>query len=402
MAQTRELYHYIHNVFGSFFKDMLDYFTYVYPRFEYRVMGTYDKAVEFLSKKQQYNRETDKPMLPAIILNPMGEILPADANAGGRQYFRYPNLNPTLSKRLFDPIYKDANMIMYPGFMRFKGEFELLMLMNSFYEYCDVRVLFINVFGGLDRIIYPQFFSSFIILPEEFITYQYYNPYTRLRYTPDWNSVGASQYLVKSTARNELVLPLNIKPQIAMTSIGDASTRYGGSDKLADWRLTATINYEIEMPTYLVIESDYLAENIKLQFRYGSVFSAYNDYQPPEDRSITTMHWSFGLDETSNSEINIDTTSEVVTGYDYTFQKRYFHVVTAEQVDTTADIEILLPQVIDDKETLIINSKYGEMNYGDHYIVSEDGATLIISHENVILEEDMVLELYIYRRLEQL
>jgi hypothetical protein len=41
------------------------------------------------------------------------------------------------------------------------------------------------------------------------------------------------------------------------------------------------------------------------------------------------------------------------------------------------------------------------MAYGDHYTISQDGTTLIINHENVILEEDMVLELYIYRLLEQ-
>jgi hypothetical protein len=362
-------------------------------------MGTYDKAVEYLTKKQQYSRETDKPMLPALILNPVGEILPADANAGGRQMFRYPNLSPSLNKRLYTPIYKDANTLVYPGFMRFKGEFELLMLLNSFYEYCDVRVLMINMFGGMDRIIYPEFFSSFIILPQEFLDYEYYNEYTGLRYRIDWDSVNASTQLVKSTAINELVLPLNIKPQISMTNLSDASSRYGGSDKLADWRLTATINYELEAPTYLVIESDYLAENIQLNFKYGSVYSAYNDYQPPDDMSITHVNWDWGLDQTSNSDINIDTTGEIVSGYDYTFQKRYFHVVTENQVDTTADIEILLPQVIDDKETLIVNSKYGQMDYGDHYVVSDDGTTLIIKHENVILETDMVLELYIYRRV---
>ena len=53
MAQTRERYHFIHNVYANFFKDMLDYFsTTLYPRFEYRVVATYDKAVEYLSKRQ--------------------------------------------------------------------------------------------------------------------------------------------------------------------------------------------------------------------------------------------------------------------------------------------------------------------------------------------------------------
>ena len=83
--QTRWRYHFIHNVYAHFFNDMLEYFsTYLYPRFEYTVVGTYDKAVEYLEKCQQYARETDKPLLPALILNPSGEFDNADANSGGR------------------------------------------------------------------------------------------------------------------------------------------------------------------------------------------------------------------------------------------------------------------------------------------------------------------------------
>lgn len=270
MAQSRETYHFIHNVFGHFFKDMLDYFsTYLYPRFEYRVVGTYDKAVEYLAKRSQYSRETDQPLLPALVLNPSGEFSPADANAGGKQLWRYPNLAPTMIKRLFNPVYQDDHLIMHAGFIRIKGEFELIMLLNSFYEYCDLRLMMINYFGGLDRIIYPRFFSSFIILPDDFLTYEYQNEYTGTHYNIDWSTANASNQLVRSTARNEVVLPLNIKPQISMVSMADASNRYGGPDKIAEWRLTVTVNYEIEMPNYMILESDYLAENVHLEMRYG-------------------------------------------------------------------------------------------------------------------------------------
>jgi hypothetical protein len=227
MAQNRERYHFIHNVFAHFFKDMLDWFSVsIYPRFEYRVVATYDKGVEYIQKVCQYDRETDKPLYPALILNPSGEFGPADANAGGRQLWRYPNLAPTFVKRLYDPVYRDANTLVNAAFLRVKGEFELIMLLNSFYEYCDVRLLMINMFGGLDRIIYPTFFSSYIILPESFINYRYSNPYTGLKYKIDWSGADATNKLVKSTARNELVLPLRIKPQISLTGLSDGSTKY--------------------------------------------------------------------------------------------------------------------------------------------------------------------------------
>ena len=404
MSQLRERYHFIHNVFANFYNDMLEYFTtYLYPRFEYRVVGTYDKAVEYISKTCQYDRETDKPMLPALVLNPSGEFGPADANAGGMQLWRYPNLAPTMIKRLFDPIYRDQHLIVHAGFIRIKGEIELIMLLNSFYEYCDLRMLHINMFGGLNRIIYPQFFSSFIILPESFVNYVYTNPYTGTTYSIDWSTANASNHLVRSTARNELVLPLNVKPQISLINLADASNRYGGSDNIAEWKLSSTINYEIEIPNYLIIESDYLAENVDLEFRYGSVYSAYNDYQPPENRFLFNFSWDWGLNFDTNSEnlgyMNPDDTTCVtkVVG-DFEWKTRYFHEITSgEAADSTADLQIELPEQITYPKILIVNSKYGELNYRDHYYITDNGWTLVIRRDYVTLETGMILELYVYK-----
>lgn len=404
MSQLRERYHFIHNVFANFYKDMLDYFsTYLYPRFEYRVVGTYDKAVEYISKSCQYDREIDNPMLPALILNPSGEFAPADANAGGMQLWRYPNLAPTMIKRLFDPIYRDEHLIVHAGFIRIKGEIELIMLLNSFYEYCDLRMLHINMFGGLDRIIYPIFFSSFIILPDTFINYVYTNPYTGVTYPIDWSGANASNQLVRSTARNELVLPLNIKPQISLTGLSDASDRYGGVDNIAEWKLSSTINYEIEIPNYLIIESDYLAEHIDFEIRYGSVYSAYNDYQPPDTRMLYNFSWDWGLNFDTNSEnlgyMDPDDTTCVTTYVgDFIWKTRYFHELTDSDVadDSTADLEITLPEQILYPKILIVNSRYGELKYGDHYYITNNGWTLVIRRDYVTLEVGMILELYVY------
>jgi len=405
MSQLRERYHFIHNVFANFYNDMLEYFSaYLYPRFEYRVVGTYDKAVEYISKVCQYDRETDRPMLPALILNPSGEFSPADANAGGMQYWRYPNLAPTMIKRLFDPIYRDQHLIVHAGFIRIKGEIELIMLLNSFYEYCDLRMLHINMFGGLNRIIYPRFFSSFIILPDSFVNYRYVNPYTGKTYSLDWSTANASDRLVRSTARNELVLPLSVKPQISLINLADASNRYGGTDNIAEWKLSSTVNYEIEIPNYLIIESDYLAEEADVEFRYGSAYSAYNDYQPPDNRMLYNFSWDWGLESETNSE-NLgyldpdDTTCITRFVGDFIWKTRYFHEVSEfEAADSTADLYISIPEQIVDPKILIVNSKYGTLNYRDHYYLTDNGWTLVIRRDYVTLEKGMILELYVYER----
>jgi hypothetical protein len=399
--QTRWRYHFIHNVYAHFFNDLLDYFsTYLYPRFEYTVVGTYDKAVEYLEKCQQYERETDKPLLPALILNPSGEFDTADANSGGRQLWRYPNLSYGFNKRLFNPVYQDENLLATVSFIRMKGEVELLMLLNSFYEYCDIRMLFINIFGGRDRIIYPRFFSSFIIIPQELIDYEYTNEYTGLTYRIDWEKAGAESKLVRSTARDEIVIPCRIKPQISMVSLGDGSQRYGGADRLADWRLTATINYEVEIPNYFILQSDYLALGADVEIRYGSTFSANNDYQPPINRWLYDVEWELGLDATSDSRITVDpcdSTADVDFIADYLFKIRYFHEVTQAEIDSTSNLTIILPETITEEKKLIVNSHDGALDYGDHYTIENNGQTLIIrTTDTVHLKAGWLMELYVY------
>jgi len=274
MADNRYHYRFIHNVLGDFFHACVEHFGgYLHNRFKYKVVSTYDKAVEFLNKKDQYERETDMPNLPAFILDPVGEMNVADAIAGGKQLFRFPNLAPGFIKRWYAPIYQDADVLVNVGFTRLKGEMNLVMLLNSFYEYCDLRIFMIQYFGSENRWIYPVYFSTFIILPEPFVNYEYENPYTGEHHRLNWDSAGAHDVLVKTTNRNEYVVPCNIRPIFKMTSISDGSQRYGGTDKLAEWRLTVTVEYEVEIPTYMVLQTDWNVDTVKLTLDTASTYS---------------------------------------------------------------------------------------------------------------------------------
>lgn len=401
-SDDKYLYKFIHNVYADFFSDMLEYFKWTYPRFEYNVVATYQKAVEYITKKIELGgREGDIPNRSSLILNPTGEFSIADGNAGGRQTWRFPNLAPGMALKLFDPIYQDSNVEITPGFQRMKGEIELIMLIESFYEYCDLRMYFLNLFGGLERIIEPQFFTSFIILPDELVNFRYINEYTGKDYILDWETAGAYQHVVKTTARDELVIPINIKPQISLMSISDGSTRYGGADHLPDWRLTATINYEIELPVWLILKSDYLLENIDFNINYGSSYSVYNDFQPPDGRILYKKSWDWGLGDTPGEFLS-DATSVVLTHVgDFEFNTRYFHTVSQLDIDSTniLYLDIILPEIILRPKILIVNSKYGELDYGDHYIIVESGTVLRIKKENVELEVGMVLELFVYKEI---
>lgn len=404
MSVTTDKYNYtfIHNVFGSFIEDTLDYFAdYLYPRFAHQVVGTYDKAVEYLTKTAQYARETDKPNLPAIILNPSGEFNLDEANTTARQLWRFPNLAPGIAANMYLPIYQDKHVKVVVAFTRLKGEIELLMLLNSFYEYFDVKLFLLQIFGGEGRPIKPTQFDSFIILPSELYNYQYSNDVTGLTYTLDWESAGAYSYLVKTTNQTEQVVAGSITPEYTLRGLADASTRHGGIDSLADWRLTAQIEYTIEIPSYIILETDYLVENINFNFRYGSCYTKYEDYNVPVNVNTVVTSWDSGLSDSEHGILDLPDSATVdsTSWTDIVFKTRYFHEVTQDESDSTSNIIISLPETISDQRLIKLQSHSGLMSYGDHYILQNDGDEIAIIIDNVEINAGEFIEIYVYKEV---
>ena len=410
-VQTR--YHpiFIHNVFGHFFHDMLEYFSaYLYPRFEWRIVSTYDKAVEYIEKQKQYGRETDMPMKPALILNPSGDFNFDESGHGSKQPWRFVNMAPGLTTKLYDPIYQDENIKVVPGFQRYKGDIEFLALCTSFYEYCDLRVFLLQMFTGTERYIYPRFFNSFIILPKELLDYEY----TRIdgsKYKIDWESVGAQCQLVKTINKDMMVYPCLIHPRIRLTGITEASSRLGGLDKLSDWRLTFNVDYEIEVPTFLVLISDYLAENINLQIRYESCYTE-NDLtkikNPPEYINQIQTHWDVeiannkdvcGDNETPEGPIHVvlPDKADIVQNRQVIENTRYFHVINQQEADSTSTVIIDLPEVVTDIKLLMLYTKWGELQYGDYYEINSEGTELTIFSKYTKFSVGDIVEIYIYK-----
>jgi len=364
-TEHRYHYHFIHNVFGNFFKDVLDYFAdYLYPRFDWTVVGTYEKAVEYITKENKQGREADMPNVPALILNPTGEFNTADASAGGKQLWRFPNLAPGLANLLFEPIFNDGNVEVNVCFARYKGDIELIMLLQSFYEYCDMRVLMLQIFGGMERYIYPTWFNSFIIFDDDAWNYVYQNEVTGENYQIDWESNGASTRLIKTTAKNERVFPCRIKPIFKLMSLSDGSARYGGTDRLPEWKLNATLEYEVEFPSFMTFRADALrplnAPPPIMNLKYGSSYSAYEEFAQDigEKRHIVSA-------DSKEYEVN----------------NRFFHRITTLEADSTSDIHIELPFTVDttsELDNFVVVTKYGTMSYGDHYQFYNNGNTLVI------------------------
>lgn len=395
---TRYNYAWIHSVFGHFVEDTMDYFaSYLYPRFSsWKIIGTYDKAVEYINKQKQLNREADQPLRPGLILDPSGDF--AFDETYGKMMYRYPNLAPGLVKYLFEPIYQDKNIIITAGFSRIVGEFNFTALLSSFYEYCDMKVYLNLIFGGLERYIYPRWFNSFIIIPDEINDYIYTNDVTGETYK--LNLEGTTNSLIKTTNSNEVVYPCTILPRYKLSSVSDVSSRLGGTDGLPDWKLGFTISYEIELPTFLVLESDFLTDKMNINIRYGSCYSANNSYDNSEEvpayEESFDINTNLGLDSTSNSTVIYPDEATIDNKKSKLEKTRYFHIVTKEEEESTTTIDLNIPEVILNKDLLKLSGKYGFLLYGDHYIIVDDGTVIRIDKENVELTENDILEIFIY------
>ncbi len=275
MANNRIQHHfYINNCLGSFYRGTLNYFSKEFIKFNYKVIGTYDKAVEFFNKKTETH---GIKIPPSITLDPSGEFEPEER--GGKFLWQYPNLAPAMGAAQFEPIYQDNQMIVTPVFTRFKGTIEIMMWLESIYEYLDLRTLIYIWSGGLNRILRPIPYKSYIILPDEILNYTYSNNVTEQAYQIDWRSTDAVLTLVRNIAQEKVVYPITMNPTYKITGVSDGSEKYGG-DKLAEYRLNLSVEYEIELPTYIHIQSDWKIEHMNMNFELGTVYSQYGTSEP--------------------------------------------------------------------------------------------------------------------------
>lgn len=390
-------YKFIHNALGDFYKDILDYISEtLYPRFNgWKVIGTYHKAVEYLNKQAQLGREADMPNLPAIILNPSGDFKMDDT--AGNFFWRYPTLNAGMAMKVFPPIYQDPNVTITVGYSRIKGEIEIITILPSVYEYLDLKMYMTMMFGGEQRFIYPRYFNSFIILPREIYEFQYNNEYTGEHYQVE--IPGIVNELIRTTNHDEVVYPLRILPRYRIINMQDASTRYGGTDSLPEWKLSFTLEYETNLPSFILLASDMLPKTISLNIKYGSCYSAnevYNSAQPPEEIRTKDFESEYIYDSTSKVIFYPETDNLITDDVVRKFKARYYHIVTKEEAESIDDVFIDMPEPIDGViKTMLLYGKNGIISYGN-YTLTDEGTLMDLKKTDIKLDEGEILEIYVY------
>ena len=109
-----------------------------------------------MTKKEQYGREVDKPILPSLVLNPSGDFGLDDANSTARQLWRFPNLAPGLADMLYEPIYQDSHISLNDENI---PDFTGVRYRDGSRDIIEIKQPFIPIFRG-DNLFRSEFNQS--------------------------------------------------------------------------------------------------------------------------------------------------------------------------------------------------------------------------------------------------
>jgi hypothetical protein len=262
---------FIHESLASFYSGLLNWFgNYFYDRLQYRVIGTYEKSLEYFNKKAQLGKEVDTNLCPSVTLDPSLDLDFSDM--AGQFLWQKPYLVPGMPGKFWSPIegLSEQGLYFVVIYSKMRGQVELTFWLNSVYELFDFRLELLLYSGGLGRYLRPEFFNSHIILPKEFIDFEYQGKKI------DWSKTDLTYHLLRAPNSYQYALPIMLDPFFKFTAINDSSTKYGG-DNIAEYKLSATIEYEINLPTYAVLYTD-LNATLNLRLYMSPAYSRYGTY----------------------------------------------------------------------------------------------------------------------------
>lgn len=260
---------FVHNCFSSLFHGMLNWITdEFYPRFKYKIVTTYDKAVEFFMQKQRVvDGQVQTNVVPCVTLDPILDF--SNEERAGRFLWMFEHLDGKTGANLFSSInLRDQGVSIVPIFTRYQGTVELTFWFSSVYELIDFRVKLIQYCGGFGRWIRPKFFWTHLILPKQLVEFE--GPDGKL----DWSHTNRQVIILETTNTKEYAYPFLLNAIWKLDSFNDGSTKMGG-DQLSEWKLTASFTWEAMIPTFMrVLNYDFAEISINTGMSTGQTYTS--------------------------------------------------------------------------------------------------------------------------------
>ena len=348
---------FVHQTFMSLFSGMLNWIGDVlYPRFKYKVITTYDKAVEvFTKKKQNIDGMTQAQFLPALTLDPMLDF--SNDERAGRFPWMFRNLVPGGGKLWNSIKLTDQGVCITPMFTRYQGTVEVTGWFTSMYDLIDFRTTLIQYCNGYQRWIRPELFWTHLILPKEI--FEHVGPEGKL----DWSAINPEIITLSTTGTKEYALPFQLDAIWRLDSFGDATTKMG-ADQIAEYKCQANFTWECNIPTFIKVENyKYRLEKINLNVGLTPAEAKYPmhvDYRlltkinPIHDLTEMSKHMAIYniADEDIKPLIKIQ--SDMCDSYPDTYQF-YNHYVCGKVYDID---KLTSPEQITDIDSILVIERY--------------------------------------------
>lgn len=386
---------FVHMVMAHFYKDTLDYFSVkLYPRFKYRLISTYNKAVQYMRDQKDLNQEVNNPLKPAIILDPNLDIDLSDYL--GKQFFRFPQFldaNSSLNRRMLCNIYQDSNIMLNLLHTRIKGEIKLTSFLCSIYELIDFRIMLLNLFGGTGRYIYPMAFKSYFVVPSEINSYSYSNSETKESYKLNLNQVGVKTQLIETINTNEFIYPIQLKPWFKLVSINDESSK-SSTDDLEDFILSATIEFELEIPTSMIIYKDYMADKVVLNVGYESYFSENDSFLAPQSINQFEVNADYKMQSGVDSYPSTNPDISVSDTQIFNLLKTKIYKITEDDIKLNK-IPIPMGFKIDSNYGIIVECRNVSLRPTIDYTIDYENDSILLNNDYL---KDSIVHIYIYKK----
>ena len=348
----------VNTTYSSFIKSLADLFrTEFFPRSKEIVISTYEKCVERERKRREEASENYSPRFPFLTINPEMNFEPEEK--AGRFFYNYPGFMNFFGAQQWSPrIYEDSNLFLAPVFNRYRGDIEIIVWAASVYEIIDLRARSFQFFGGLERILKPNF-EGYFIFPGEIRLYKYENPYTDESYYIDWSKSLAETFLIKVINQNKMIWPFQISPMIKLTGVSDGSDRYGNpsEDAISEHRIILSLSWESWIPVHLALVSEAfppICHSFEIDLEIGYQYSRISE-DVGRTVSVPIHKIATYLDSTDSTSL---------TRVDLIWDQTFAYFLTASDIETFAednDVTVTLPDEIADCSYLQILSKLGKL-----------------------------------------
>ena len=264
----------------------------VYNKFKHVFIGSFNKAVQYIEQLK-----TDPTIIseggfytkkPFLVFTP-GLEQPVEATDW---LWNYTTMHPYMAYWNRPPIMFEDGTLLALTTRRMQGNIDLKIFVDSLPEEHDIHMAFLNFFRGLNHVVPMNMITLNFCLSDKIKMLTDENEEIVL----DLNHSNISHKLIKTTGRSEYVMPIAATPTLRLTSLSDSSTFYGGND-LAEFALSGSLQYELEIPANLNLHTNMQVINI-----LANVTTTVGDI----DASTTVGPDTEVIDEPVNGEPNIN------------------------------------------------------------------------------------------------